>query len=147
MNIWDIVIMRTCLTIAAAVLSGMAAFFVASAPQAQPGPPDAPSAVPQIPDREAWLADCIRHFMQALVADDPDLTLFSTPGAVSMKVVVDIAPDGTVQGVRIKETSGRKALDAVAIRALSRVRRVPPFSPDMPPRNIQVQLPIGARVS
>nr|WP_111298993.1 TonB family protein [Paracoccus saliphilus] len=138
--------MCKCLTIAAAVLTGMAAFFPASAPQAQPGPHPVVAAL-QIPNREAWLAACAHTFLQALESDDPLIQLFSIPGAVAMEIMVEIAPDGFVEDLSVRETSGRPSLDAAALRALSQVRQVPPFSPDMPPQNIQMQLPIGAQVS
>ncbi|MGZ3215782.1 TonB family protein [Paracoccus sp. T5] len=136
--------MRKFLTIAAAILTGMAVFFMAPAVRAQPA---LPSAVPQIPNRDAWVATCVHLFLQTLASEDPGIQIFSTPGAVAMKVMVEIAPDGEVRWLRIRETSGRTSLDTAAIRALSQVRQVPPFSPDMPHRNIRIQLPIGTPLS
>lgn len=135
--------MRMCFTIAAVVLTGTAAFFHAPASRAQMAPS---SASLQIPDREAWLAACSHTLLQALESDSPDIRLFSTPGAIAMEIMVEIAPDGAIQDISVWESSGRASLDAAALRILSQVRQVPPFTPDMPRRNIRMQLPIGAQV-
>ncbi len=112
----------------AALLIGLS---VLSAPaKAQTSFGDAHQQV--LPGNEAeWSRSVKTDLRQGLRHATSALSVLSSSHAIRLQVAVAIARDGRIVDVVVTEGSGREAVDQAVVRALSRVSRVQPFTPDM----------------
>lgn len=127
----------------AALLTGLAVFSVPAIAQTSFGG----TRNQTLPTNQAeWMRSVESELMASLRNANSSLAVFGVHRAITMTAAVSIAMDGRVVNVALREGSGRPSLDEGAVRALSRVKRVQPFTPDMVsrmPGGIVVELGIG----
>lgn len=84
---------------------------------------------------EAWTKAITTHIANYVRQAGPELRrAYKTAKPAGHVVIVRIlaVPDGRVVSVHVEKSSGRRALDEIALRAVRRASPLPPFDP--PPR-------------
>lgn len=114
----------------------------------KPPPPPAPVPVPAAPSTAAIASATMRYAallnarVQArLVVPDAARLMHLSGRAV---LAIEVAPDGTLRGVRIARSSGIGPIDQAARRAV-RAAALPPFLPDMPGHPVTFLLTVRIR--
>jgi len=61
-------------------------------------------------------------------------------------LVVQIRPDGQLDGIRVKESSGHAVLDRSAVSALAEVKRLPQFAERLGSEGLALEIPVTYRL-
>lgn len=124
----------------AALLAGLAVF-------SSPAPVFAQTSFSATPapatNRAEWMQMAEATALAGISRANSSLAVYGSPRRVRMGLMIAIRRDGEVLEVGISESSGSPGLDGAMQRALSRITRMQPFTPDMPEEVVILQLGLG----
>lgn len=126
----------------AALLTGLAVFSIPAPMLAQTSFGAGAAARPAT-DRDGWMRAADAAFGRSLRNADSSLATYGGPKSIRAVVRLTILPDGRVERLEIVESSGSAGIDDGLRRALSRLTQVQPFTPDMPPVPVTIDMGIG----
>ncbi|MFN3526880.1 MAG: TonB C-terminal domain-containing protein [Paracoccus sp. (in: a-proteobacteria)] len=124
----------------AALLAGLAVFSFPAPGLAQTSFSATPAPAT---NRAEWMKTAESTVMAGVSRANSSLAVYGNAHRVRMGLLIAVRRDGQVVEVGISESSGRPALDGAMQRALSRITRMQPFTPDMPEEVVFLQMGIG----